>query len=93
MRRIVTILMTGSLAVAGVSLTACGKKDDGATKVQMKDMEVVDGTATDAMTDLDGVQSEGGAATPLANAAGNEATPAKPPEKAASAEAEVVSDQ
>ena len=42
-----------------LSLTACGGADKGGNSVQMKDMEVVDGTATDAMTDLDGVQSEG----------------------------------
>ena len=53
-----------------LSLTACGGADKGGNSVQMKDMEVVDGTATDAMTDLDGVQSEGTAiALPGANAA------------------------
>ena len=41
------------------ALAACGSADKGGNKVEMKDMEVVDGTATDAMTDLDGVQSEG----------------------------------
>ena len=43
------------------ALAACGSADKGGNKVEMKDMEVVDGTATDAMTDLDGVQSEGAA--------------------------------
>jgi hypothetical protein len=93
MRRIVTIFMTGTLISAGVSLTACGKKDDGATKVQMKDMEVVDGTATDAMTDLDGVQSEAGAAAPAANASDNQTVPAPSRAKAPPAEAEILSDQ
>jgi len=58
-------------------------------------MEVVDGTATDAMTDLDGVRSEGTAvALPDNNSAGNSSAPAKPaPEKAPAEEAEVLSDQ
>src|SRR3546814_13877960 len=37
--------------------------------VAMRDMEVVDGTATDAMTDLDGVQTEGIALPPAPGAA------------------------
>ena len=49
-----------------LSLTACGSGDKGGSNVQMKDMEVVDGTATDAMTDLDGVQSEGTAIAGMA---------------------------
>lgn len=56
------------------ALAACGSADKGGNKVEMKDMEVVDGTATDAMTDLDGVQSEGTAvAMPNSNAADNAA--------------------
>ena len=90
MRRALLIFMTAS----ALSLSACGKGDEGATKVQMKDMEVVDGTATDAMTDLDGVQSEGGAVSAIADNASNSAAPAvKPAEKAPAAEAEILSDQ
>ncbi|RJG52752.1 hypothetical protein D0Z70_18730 [Sphingobium terrigena] len=78
------------------ALAACGSADKGGNKVEMKDMEVVDGTATDAMTDLDGVQSEGTAvALPSGNAADNAATMiAKPAaEKAQGEEAEVLADQ
>lgn len=93
MRRI----FTTALLIACLPLVACGKKDEGATKVQMKDMEVVDGTATDAMTDLDGVQSEGTAiALPADNASANGSAPAtaKPAaEKPAGDDAEILSDQ
>lgn len=80
-----------------LSLTACGGADKGGNSVQMKDMEVVDGTATDAMTDLDGVQSEGTAiALPGTNAAGNDsaaASDARPATPAPAEDAEVVADQ
>ncbi|MFC3442639.1 hypothetical protein ACFOKF_15800 [Sphingobium rhizovicinum] len=94
MRRVATLLFV----TACLPLAACGEKQQSETKVQMKDMEVVDGTATDAMTDLDGVQSEGTAvAMPTGNAsAGNSSSaPAKPaaPEKPAGDDAEVVADQ
>ncbi|MBV2151032.1 hypothetical protein KRZ98_22800 [Sphingobium sp. AS12] len=78
------------------ALAACGSADKGGNKVEMKDMEVVDGTATDAMTDLDGVQSEGTAvALPSSNAADNaSAALAKPAaEKAQGEDAEVLADQ
>jgi hypothetical protein len=86
---------TATLILGCLSLAACGGKEDGGNKVQMKDMEVVDGTATDAMTDLDGVQSEGTAATlPGNNAADNTSAPAKPaPDKAPAQDSEVLSDQ
>lgn len=86
------------IAVTALPLAACGGEKSG-NSVQMKDMEVVDGTATDAMTDLDGVQSEGTAiAVPAGNAA-NAAPPAPPADNRAAARddaeanAEVVSDQ
>ncbi|MEJ7926849.1 hypothetical protein WG908_08800 [Sphingobium sp. AN641] len=47
------------ISAAGLMLSACGSGPKDGNSVQMKDLEVVDGTATDAMTDLDGVQSEG----------------------------------
>ncbi|MCI4591598.1 hypothetical protein MOK15_16055 [Sphingobium sp. BYY-5] len=83
-------------------LAACGGGDKSGNSVQMKDMEVVDGTATDAMTDLDGVQSEGTAiALPDANASSNgsdAARPAKPAnpksaDKAPAQDDEVLADQ
>lgn len=88
-------LFTLTLVAATLPLAACGSKEEGGNKVQIKDMEVVDGTATDAMTDLDGVQSEGTAiALPGNNSADNSSAPAKPaPEKAPAEEAEVLSDQ
>ena len=86
-------------ALAALPLASCGGKDESQTKVQMKDMDVVDGTATDAMTDLDGVQSEGAAvAMPGTNVAGNATAPAPAPSNQAEAkpadqEAEILSDQ
>lgn len=91
--------MSHRLSVAFVlgimSLSACsgGDKDEEKT-VAMRDMEVVDGTASDAMTDLDGVQAQGIALPP--------APGATPPPAAASASnstadtedsSEAVSDQ
>ncbi|MFD1106766.1 hypothetical protein [Sphingobium olei] len=95
MRRTFTTALTAALLLSCVPLASCGKQDEASTKVQMKDMEVVDGTATDAMTDLDGVQGEGAAAAmPGANAASNSSAPAaSAQEKAPAQEAEVVSDQ
>lgn len=78
------------------ALAACGSADKGGNKVEMKDMEVVDGTATDAMTDLDGVQSEGTAiALPSGNAADNAGAAVVKPaaEKAQGEDAEVLADQ
>ncbi|WP_066701653.1 hypothetical protein [Sphingobium amiense] len=95
MRR--TAITALSAMLIALPLASCGGKDESETKVQMKDMDVVDGTATDAMTDLDGVQSEGAAvAMPGANAVSNmsAAAPAKKAEAApADQEAEVLSDQ
>lgn len=89
-----TLLPIGALAACAL-LAACGGGDKGGNSVQMKDMEVVDGTATDAMTDLDGVQSEGTATVlPAGNAADNgSASPAKPAAKPQSDDSEVLSDQ
>jgi hypothetical protein len=85
---IAALLLTPALAACG------GDKKEG-NVVQMKDMEVVDGTATDAMTDLDGVQSESATAELPGNAtdgaakspAGNAAAPKE------ADDAEVVADQ
>lgn len=84
------ILLPGALA-----LGACQSEDTGNTTIQMKDLEVVDGTATDAMTDLDGVQTEGAAvAIPAGNAANAAAQrEAAPASNAAPADTEILSDQ
>lgn len=64
-----TYLHFVALGMAATLLTACGSgKDEGEKNVAMRDMEVVDGTTTDAMTDLDGVQTEGIALPPAATA-------------------------
>lgn len=76
------------------ALTGCGGGDKGGNSVQMKDMEVVDGTASDAMTDLDGVQSEGTAVTlPGGNAADNGSAPVTAQAAEKDADAEILSDQ
>lgn len=72
--------MLGSLALAAALLpmAACGdKKQEQSTTIEMKDMETVDGTASDAMTDLDGVKAEGTSVVETGNAlaASNGASP------------------
>jgi hypothetical protein len=88
------LLPVGVLAACAL-LAACSGGNKGGDTVQLKDMEVVDGTATDAMTDLDGVQSEGTATALLpGNTAENASTaPARPAEKAGNGDAEILSDQ
>ncbi|MCF8708290.1 hypothetical protein [Rhizorhapis sp. SPR117] len=61
--------MTASLAIALLSACGGGNDDQGEQTVAMRDMEVVDGTASDAMTDLDGVQTGSIAVPPVANGA------------------------
>lgn len=97
MRRNARMIFTALLLTGCTALTACGKDEKTSNTVQMKDLEVVDGTTTDAMTDLDGVQSEVPAAA-LPSAGSNNsaaAAPAKPEPaaNAASGETEVLSDQ
>ena len=96
MRRDARMIFTLLLLTGCTALAACGKDEKTSNTVQMKDLEVVDGTTTDAMTDLDGVQSEMPAAA-LPSAGGNNSTAAAPqPEPAANAaqgEAEILSDQ
>jgi hypothetical protein len=83
-----------------LALAGCGKSGTEATNsIAMKNLEVVDGTTTDSMTDLDGVRAEGTAMAPVAansaapspaasstRTASNSATPAE-------TDAEVVSEQ
>jgi hypothetical protein len=65
------------MLLAALTLSACGgAKTEGGQKVEMRDMEVVDGTTSDAMTDLDAVRTDG---TALADASGNSARPAAKP--------------
>lgn len=96
MRLTFRTIFPAMLLTAG--LGACQGKEQGNTTVPMKDLEVVDGTATDAMTDLDGVRTEG-TAVALTNAQDSNAstpTPATPTEKVANgakADTEVLSDQ
>ncbi len=88
-----TLLPIAGLAACAL-LAGCGDGDKSGNSVQMKDMEVVDGTATDAMTDLDGVQSEGTATVlPAGNAADNAGTPPRPAGKTADGDDEVLADQ
>lgn len=80
------------------ALGACQGKEQGNTTVPMKDLEVVDGTASDAMTDLDGVRAEGTAVAVSNMQGGNSsaAASAPPAEKAAngaSGDTELLSDQ
>ena len=84
------LLLTGCMAVAG-----CGKDEKTGNTVQMKDLEVVDGTATDAMTDLDGVQSDAPVQAIPGTGAGNATAASKPDPaaNAASSDTEVLSDQ
>ncbi|WP_313806114.1 hypothetical protein [Sphingobium sp.] len=87
-----TLILTGCIVLAG-----CGSKKESGTAVPMNNLEVVDGTATDAMTDLDGVQSEGTALALPANRSDNAAAPAAAPgnegEEKPAADTEVLSDQ
>ena len=48
-------------ALAALLLAGCGSKTKTAVgnEVQMRDLNVVDGTANDAMTDLDAVKADG----------------------------------
>ncbi len=91
------MIFTALLLTGCAALGACGKDDKTTNMVQMKDLEVVDGTTTDAMTDLDGVQSEApSAALPSAGGNNSAAAAARPEPAAADAEqgeAEVLSDQ
>lgn len=100
-----TLSRTRMLAAAlgfTLALSACGGSKDSANSVdvQMKDLETVDGTINDAMTDLDGVRTEGTAMAETGNNAAAAATPtettsaaAKAEAAGASSDAEVVAEQ
>lgn len=83
------------LTAVVLGLSACGSNDGASTNtVAMKNLEVVDGTASDAMTDLDGVKSESPAAAPLN---GSNVAASSPPKAAGNsvepADTEVIADQ
>ncbi|GLT00173.1 hypothetical protein GCM10007897_15570 [Sphingobium jiangsuense] len=97
----VRILPTTAALALGLLTGACGGGQDAGNgaQVQIKDLETVDGTINDAMTDLDGVQSEGtalvetggntsSAARPATGAAQNASAPSTPDD-----DTEVVADQ
>lgn len=71
------------------ALTACGDGEEGGSNVALRDMEVIDGTANDAMVDLDNAQSD---IAPMANAGAPESGPVAPaaatPSNDSAAEAE-----
>ncbi len=70
-----TVVAQGLVALAAMMLLAgCGSdKKAAGSAVEMRDMDVVDGTANDAMTDLDAVRSDG---VGVGSNSGNEAAPA-----------------
>lgn len=72
--------MAAALLACALLLGACGGQEDKAgNSVTMRDMEVVDGTINDAMTDLDGAAPDGTAMIGNGAAdAGNSAEAKKP---------------
>ncbi|MFK4794310.1 hypothetical protein [Sphingobium sp. ZW T5_29] len=96
MRGDATTILTALLLGGCTMLTACGGEEKSSNTVQMKDLEVVDGTTTDAMTDLDGVQSDApspvSSTAPAANAAAA-ADRQEPAANTAQADTELLSDQ
>jgi len=82
-----------TLAGAAMLLAGCGQKKTAASNVvEMRDMEVVDGTANDGMTDLDAVRTNGIGANESAGQATN--TKAKPPAaEPGAADAEAVASE
>ncbi|MPT49304.1 MAG: hypothetical protein E2598_12955 [Sphingobium sp.] len=95
MRMIMTV---AALSIISLTSGCGGEKGTGnSTAIQMKDLETVDGTINDAMTDLDGVQAESTAVVNSGNesaatrttSAPHNATQASPPEE----DTEVVADQ
>jgi len=84
------------VGAAALLLAGCGGKKEAAAgnDVEMRDMEVVDGTANDAMTDLDAVQADGvGIGNNAAgNASGRAPKPGAAPEPASN-DAEAVASE
>jgi hypothetical protein len=77
-----------ALILAVALLSGCGtKKTAAGNAVEMRDMEVVDGTANDAMTDLDAVRADG---IGVGSNEGNGAAPAPKAAPAAAKDTETV---
>ena len=96
MRPDVKTTMAILISAGCMMLAGCGSKKESSTAVPMNNLEVVDGTTTDAMTHLDGVQSEGAAMALPANRSDNAAAPAaaaNESEAKPAADTEVLSDQ
>ncbi len=88
-----------AISAASLLLAACGgKSESNTTQAHLSDLEKADGTISDAMTDLDGVQTETPIA-PLDNSAARASAPAgnagegAADNAAAPAQEEVVADQ
>lgn len=85
------------LCIVLMPLAACGSGPaDVQSNVSMKDLEVVDGTASDAMTDLDGVRSEGTSTAPTGESNSTPATArvaSNTSDAANAADTEVIADQ
>lgn len=64
-------------AISCLLLTSCGggSKETTGNMVEMRDMDIVDGTVNDSMTDLDAVRADG---VGMAEHAGNTARPTTP---------------
>jgi hypothetical protein len=75
-------------ALVGGALAGCGEKKSG-NSVEMRDMEVVDGTVNDSMTDLDAVKADGVGAVNNAGSVTRANAP-KPDENAAGGDVETV---
>ena len=94
MSRHFSYLNIAALGMAATLLVACGgNQGEDEQNVAMRDMEVMDGTATDAMTDLDGVQSEGLALPPAPTATRPAAAQAGNSSADADAGEETIADQ
>jgi hypothetical protein len=79
-------------ASASLALSACGGSETSGNAVEMRDMEVVDGTVNDSMTDLDAVKADG---VGNVNNAGNvsQATEPRAGQDGSNADAETVASE
>jgi len=88
-RRILPIFP--ALAMAALMLAGCGgNKQAAGNDVEMRDMEVVDGTVNDSMTDLDAVRADGVGALNNSGAPLHRPAPASDEPAANSADTETV---
>ena len=75
---------------ASLALSACGGEKKSGNSVEIRDMEVVDGTVNDSMTDLDAVKADG---VGNVDNAGNVSHPTAPKQANASEEGETVASE